>query len=441
MDWKRKYTYRDPYLSLWQSALTKVQSASNRLPARALNEAIVRPAADLEIPVHLVAQVAEDPDARPFPTVGLESDVTSAVKDCAKVAAEFLWAEITRDHRKAQSCASELNKAVCDVGGWATCLATYLDYKASAEEPVYRDRLNPRFTMPNDAQIAIVGDWGTGDKVAANLLAEVKKLGATVLVHLGDIYYSGTRSEVEDNFLNICRTVLGANFDVYTLCGNHDMYSGGEGYYWVVDQLGQQASYFALENTSWLLLAMDTGHNDNNPLTAGNAMTSLKQNEAVWLRSVMQEAKGKKKTILLSHHQLYSPFEPLGVMNGVRYGINPMLADTFGPVIDQVEWWFWGHEHNLGVYEPYMGLKRGRCVGASAVPVFAAQVSYKLDNSLFFGQNGSKPAWKDQYELSTTGDDYNHTFAMLRLKGPSATVEYFQVPPNRAAQSMGTPES
>jgi hypothetical protein len=62
-----------------------------------------------------------------------------------------------------------------------------------------------------------------------------------------------------------------------------------------------------------------------------------------------------------------------------------------------------------------------------------------LDNSLFFGQNGSKPAWKDQYELSTTGDDYNHTFAMLRLKGPSATVEYFQVPPNRAAQSMGTP--
>lgn len=423
----KKYTYRDPYLSLWQSAVAEVRTATKNLPQMAYATAAVQPSADLEAPVHLLGMLGEHSDFRAFPAAQLESAVISGVKDCAKVSTEFLWAEMRRDHKTAAQYAAELKKSVCDAGGWSTCLATYLAYKATGQEPRYRDHLNPRFPFADKAKIAIIGDWGSGEPVAANLLAEVKKQGATMLVHLGDVYYSGTLHEAKNNFLNICRTVLGSNLPVYSLCGNHDMYSGGDGYYWLVDQLGQQASYFVLENANWQLLAMDTGHSDCSPLTVGSTMTSLNANEAAWLRGLIEEGKGRKKTILLSHHQLFSPFESVGQVDGVRYGYNNSLAQTFGSVIDQIEWWFWGHEHNLGVYEPFMGLRRGRCVGCSAVPVFKDQQSYQFDSSLRFPQSGVHPVWHKEAQLGTTADDYNHAFAILNLDGTDASVEYFEV--------------
>lgn len=51
-----------------------------------------------------------------------------------------------------------------------------------------------------------------------------------------------------------------------------DYYSGGQGFYQVMDKLRvegltqQQASFFALEDESWLILGMDTGLNDSDPL-------------------------------------------------------------------------------------------------------------------------------------------------------------------------------
>ena len=53
------------------------------------------------------------------------------------------------------------------------------------------------------------------------------------------------------------------------------MYSGGDGYYWLIDHIGQQSSYFFLQNDYWQFLAMDTGHNDHDPVTVSTNMTSL----------------------------------------------------------------------------------------------------------------------------------------------------------------------
>jgi hypothetical protein len=99
-----------------------------------------------------------------------------------------------------------------------------------------------------------------------------------------------------------------------------------------------------------------------------------------------------------------------------------------GEVLPKVEWWFWGHEHTLGVYAPYMGLKRGRCVGASAVPVFADQQSYATASGLATLNGTSMPAWDTNAVLGSVDNMYNNCFAMMSVNGPSATVEYYEVP-------------
>jgi hypothetical protein len=96
-----------------------------------------------------------------------------------------------------------LKKAVCDVGGWASCIETYLKFKAGAGNWPYRENVEADFPLIGQT-LGIVGDWGTGEHAAASLLTELKKLSPDTLIYLGDIYYSGTMDEVHDNFLSLC---------------------------------------------------------------------------------------------------------------------------------------------------------------------------------------------------------------------------------------------
>ena len=210
------------------------------------------------------------------------------------------------------------------------------------------------------------------------------------------------------------------------------MYSGGAGYYSLLDQIGQKASYFCLQNDDWMFLAMDTGFHDNNPFTVSTNMTQLvtqgNWSEASWHLNQINNA-GNRKIVLLSHHQLFSPFGSVGSVNGHDYAYNPNLYQIFGPVLPKVEWWFWGHEHTLGIFDGYMKLKRGRCVGASAVPVFQDQQSYKAATNLkTLDTQTPMPSWDAKGVLGVSSGAYNNCFAMMTLSGASANVEYFEVP-------------
>jgi predicted phosphodiesterase len=425
-----KYTYPDPYLSLWQSAAAEV-SAARKNVASVDTAFLAQPTPDFSAPIHVVADAAAG-GLKSLPPV---EGALGVVGDCAANAAKFLWAEIIRDHAKAQLYSDELKKAVCDAAGWSTCLATYLAYKASGGELPYRDHTNVIEPIPDKVRIGIIGDWGTGEHGAISLLNEIKKQSPDLLVHLGDIYYSGTQHEAKANFLDICRAMFGGTYRLFTLCGNHDMYSGGQGYYWLIDQIGQGASYFALKNKNWQLLAMDTGHNDSNPMTVSSNMTSLNSNEAQWHLAQITASEGRQ-TILLSHHQLFSAFGSVGKdADGKNYAYNPNLYSTFKNILGQVEWWFWGHEHTLAIYEPYMALKRGRCVGCSAVPVYTDQQSYTVDQNLVtLGPDG--PKWQAAAQVGVTGNLYNYAFAILSLDGATASVEYFQAPIDGTCSSL-----
>ncbi len=122
--------------------------------------------------------------------------------------------------------------------------------------------------LPATCKIILISDWGANNDHAANvrdrIAAEIQATSVPVfLVHLGDIYYSGTRSE--------CLTFLrnwplrDANGPIkgrsFSLNGNHEMYSGGDGYFNVVlPAFGQRASYFVLRSPKWDFYGLDTAY-------------------------------------------------------------------------------------------------------------------------------------------------------------------------------------
>ena len=452
------YSYREARLSLWQSAVVELHRKYSRPPGEITASHTIQskppklaPEFELMRPVHLVAQTVKDA-GKPFEFLAQEVkkgfvDLKAKfdpLEDCAKAAAQFLWAEIEGNEANSKLYQGELQKSPCDGFGWAECLTTYLGYKALLENPVYRPNQNQVVDLdPSISKLAIIGDWGTGDDVSTNLLKQVAALKPDLLIHLGDVYYAGTQDEAKVNFIDICRSVLG-NIPVYSLCGNHDMYSGGKGYYWLLDQIGQKASYFCLRNNNWAFVAMDTGFHDNNPFTISTNITKLVSqdgwSEAAWHLSQINNA-GNRKLVLLSHHQLFSPFSSVGSVDGTAYAYNPNLYDVFAPVLPKVEWWFWGHEHTLGIFAPYMGLKRGRCVGASAVPVFSDQQQYATAGDLKTLDNAPMPTWDSNGVLGTSGNMYNNCFAMMTLNGASATVDYYEVPLLKEARKFNVTDT
>jgi len=150
--------------------------------------------------------------------------------------------------------------------------------------------------------------------------------------------------------------------------------------------------------------------------------------EADWHVDKIEQA-GSRRIALFSHHQLFSPFAPVGSVNGQPYPYNPNLLASFQSVLPEVDIWFWGHEHTLALYDPYVGLVRGRCVGASAVPVFTDQQQYAADNDLIKPPITTLPTWNPAATLGNNGTDYNNGFAIMTLNGAeAATVNYYQVP-------------
>jgi hypothetical protein len=273
--------------------------------------------------------------------------------------------------------------------------------------------------MPSPVRIAMVSDWGTGTDDAWRVLRQAVAKQPQLLIHLGDIYYAGTAREVETRFWNVVQAVLAEAGNppvrVCTLSGNHDMYSGGAPYYGLIDRLGQPASYFCLRNDHWQVVAMDTGRNSGYTHLEG---TSLDPDEVVWVRDKVQNA-GPRKTVLLSHHQPFAAFEQVGPEPN---GINPNLWDPFKDLTDAVTFWFWGHEHDLVVYEP-VGALRCRAIGYGAVPE-PAPLNPDEPRPV---QPGFTLTGVRDVRARVAPPYYEHGYVILDLAEASAAVRYYQI--------------
>jgi Calcineurin-like phosphoesterase len=394
----------------------------------------------LDHPVVTAAADLAESVANGRPVPGAPAGAEATIEECVTLAWKLLLAKLEHRHKDAQDLEDDLKFGGCDPG--------WLDVIVEYEEHFLHGRPIPYVTyrniddfvldvLPDDATVALVGDWGTGTDAARDLLQEIAAYQPDVMVHLGDIYYSGTPREAHARFLDVCNDVLradGREVLVYTLSGNHDMYSGGEGYYGLLPLLNpsskgaQPASFFGLRTASgaWQLLAMDTGYHDHDPFTVTTDVTYLEPAEAEWHLDKVRGFGGR--TILLSHHQLFSANEYIGEGTQKPAGLeayNPKLLETFGPVLNDVSAWFWGHEHNLCIYEPYGDLAKGRCLGHGAVPVYESAAPYRVSPHIpkppGLVASGGKPV-----ELAMDSDRvYGHGYAILEL-GSGAATYYVQ---------------
>jgi hypothetical protein len=211
-------------------------------------------------------------------------------------------------------------------------------------------------SIDDNAVIAIFSDWGTGLYGAPHIANSVSRLErCDICLHLGDTYYSGSEREIQDRLVADWPH-LSLKAVSRTLNGNHEMYSGGQGYFQALKTppFHQPASCFAMQNTNWLLICLDTAYVD----------FDLDDSQVEWVQRRIAAA-GNRKIILFSHHQPYS----------VLSGGGENLQSKLGLTLDngRIYAWFFGHEHRLILYAPHTkwGVS-ARCVGHGGFPEFRA---------------------------------------------------------------------
>lgn len=451
---------RHPAASLWQSALHHTLARAGALDRFGAFDARPDAASGLSATAghprmeeataalsQILAEEAGAPLAIDAFDLGRVGRVAGA---CASLYAKLAFAKFMRDEAAIDVLESELAKSPCDPF-WATCLVEYERLLLQHREQIYPTWTSlddaVLATLPDKATVGVIADWGTGMDDARALLAQVASFRPDVVVHLGDIYYSGTEKEADDNFLRVFAQVFGADRSrwpmVLNLSGNHDRYCGGAGYFRILSKLGHfETSFFCLRNGWWQLLGMDTGLHDAAPLAtlAGSDLTWLEPSEVEWLQDKIARSgkdvppasgnrAAKRGTILLSHHQLFSDQGVGKDDQGRRLAVNPHLHEALAKALPDVSLWLWGHEHDLEIYEPYAGLARGRCIGAGAVPVFAPTASRGPAPGLACDLPGlaAPPVRVSGTGLTGNGVVMNHCYAILRLDGPLLEASYYQV--------------
>lgn len=288
--------------------------------------------------------------------------------------------------------------------------------------PPFPDSAAPAHALAEDARIVVVGDWGTGlpgaAAVGAQMRARLEQAAGRecYAIHLGDVYYSGWREEYETRFLPYWpverdeRDVL-----CFSLNGNHDMYSGGHGYFgfllrdprfrghWREDPRHQApSSYFSLENEHWQILGLDSGYEDHDLATP----------QSEWLA---QKLASSKRTMLLTHHQPFSAYE--SVTQAMTVKVRGALD---GQVLDA---WLWGHEHRCGIYEDAVPwLRFGSCIGNGGVPQQLPDPPLR-DGA---GVEGYAPiSWAYDGDEPADGNQWlRFGFAVIDLDGSQMSIEY-----------------
>ena len=446
--------FRDPAFSLWQSAIHATllrQATQGRLSLIEGNRSL-GVTADHPFMVASTEAIRELQNPTPAATVRFAGPV-GTILECAKLAAEIAWDELF-DRAKVPALKNELARSTCDPF-WAECLLVYEAFLKSGQKQPYLaytdiNQYVISGCFPDTTEIAVIGDWGTGMNDALVLLQQIAtNFSPSVLIHLGDIYYAGLPSEDSDNFTALISEVWPKNPPlVFTLDGNHDRYAGAAGgYYPTIANLNKSAgipqpnSYFALRNNFWQFVAMDTGYHDIDPYTVTSNVTYLEPSEIKWHLDKIKgngvgvdmsaNPTGVRGTVVLSHHQLMS-FTGVGKdTNGHQLAVNPNLAGPFASVLSLIDLWLWGHEHDLCIFGPYsMGpaqqLPAGRCVGASAVPVFPPEPTPPSDLVIPPSESGP-PQIVAGTALSDNGNVFNHAYAVMRLNKAALSVSYYQV--------------
>jgi hypothetical protein len=238
--------------------------------------------------------------------------------------------------------------SVTDSLGWAYSWLVEWD---DNHHPIVRPKDTKAKGLDPQVRIAVLGDWGTGLYGAKPSAASIEadKNPFAMLLHLGDVYYAGTKKEEKQRFLD--RWPKRPEAFSRALNSNHEMYSGGRAYFEdTITRFNQESSYFVLRNDHWTLVGLDSAWTD----------FDLDEEQVRWLDVVVEES-ADTRIVLFSHHQLFSQLDSQGTKLAAKLG--KLLAQK------KISMWYWGHEHRCVLYDPHpqYGLV-ARCIGHGGMP-------------------------------------------------------------------------
>ena len=254
--------------------------------------------------------------------------------------------------------------------GWVSAAVTK-GISLFQKKHAFKEQSATPLRVAEKARIVLVGDWGTGLPRARKVASQIRKVldegGCEQhVIHLGDTYYSGLAREYESRFLPYW-PVTSAEADrvgSWSLNGNHDMYSGGHGYYETLLSdvrftKQEKSSFFRLYNEHWNIFGLDTAWDDAH---IADQRGVLKEPQAQWVMSALTSS--SRKNLLLSHHQLFSVYDKQTLV------LDPQLNSLLDT--NSILAWFWGHEHRCMFFRQFREVQYGRCLGNGGVPVYVA---------------------------------------------------------------------
>jgi len=284
-------------------------------------------------------------------------------------------------------------------------------------------------------RVALFSDWGTGLYGAPHIANAIQNdtTGFNMMMHLGDTYYSGGDKEIKTRLMDVFPKA-GTGVIRCALNGNHEMYSGGNGYFSAaLPFLNQASSCVAYQNMHWLLVGLDTSYIDHN-LDEPDKKGANKTNQVAWLKKLVESA-DNRKVILFSHHQPFSQLDKQG----------PKIIAAMGDaLLQRIHAWFFGHEHRCVIYQAHdkYGL-RGRCIGHGGFPEFRTRFNGAAPDAyrwITLPKNDKAPG-ADVLDgankfIEDDGARYSpHGYVTLRFDGNECLEDYFDAAGERLRDS------
>ncbi len=242
-------------------------------------------------------------------------------------------------------------------------------------------------------RLALFSDFGTGEyysRFIARALAELQP-APDIAVHLGDVYYSGTSTEVREHLQDVLEPLLSL-CPVYVLNANHEMFSGGHAFFDYLRRKRQHpgpipqeqdGSYFCLRSKQYQVIALDTAYDWWNDGKLGG--TGATQIQAAWLRDQLAQGQGRR-TILLTQH------EPYDLGNKTPRPLLKQIQAHVAAARGSLDFWFWGDEHYSALFSSHAKAPFvGSCIGNGGHPIYWAEVKKKARKAGLVA-----PTWYDE---------------------------------------------
>jgi hypothetical protein len=255
---------------------------------------------------------------------------------------------------------------------WAAIISELLRLKTLDDRAPYPPGTSEPIQLPEKFKMVLLADWGGDNDAAKKIAAVVLKQTPDFIIHLGDIYYGGTKFEC-DRFLDMWPMRVDMQDPnsalrpegSFALSGNHEMYSGGEYFFnTVLPAFEQKQPFFCLENSNWRIIGLDTAYNSGR--LKPQSPTDPMNTQWNWLIETLR--KGGKKVIFLTHHQPVSAHQAeWNDSKPLREDINELLQmDGIGN--DAIFGWFFGHEHRCALYRDTALDFNARLIGNGCIP-------------------------------------------------------------------------